>query len=331
MAILNVFKPPVAYMPFETALLAISMGNASFVNWINCHFVQLGINMVQDSITGVVTPTLYFVDTLDEMDIYSIPSKMLGKFDRQKSFSDYINHFVERGFYIFLYVDEYYLPNYDNYQINHDMHPILIYGIKDNEVYIADFFRQGMYTFEKCTVKEVDAAVHFLNSNRFGREDKESDVILLKPVVDEYVFDKSMLKTGIVSYLHSRSIEGKKQTQKYQFYGLTNYHMLLDYFQKMKFVTDRIDYRMLSFHTTHKKLMLDKLLALQEIDIKSAKKYAELANSFKNVLRLCQLNLSLALKYNTKTNNELITRICNNIDIIRDEEKRILEDVVSLL
>lgn len=324
MSVLKVYKSPICYMPFETSLLVILMGNDSFRYWVNSNYMQVGIKIIPDDITNMPTPNLYFVDIPSDLDINAVPTRLFDKND----FSNYVKIFIEKGYYIYAYIDKFYSPNYYNYNMMHDSHPLLIYGIENEKMYIADFFRNGKYTFENCSIVDMNRAIKMLQTDLNTLDSKEADFLLIKANEKQHEFDAKRLLKNIDIYLNGKSMFGISKTKDYDFWGMESYKCIIEYLQKIREVRMNIDYRMFSFHVSHKSLLLDKIMMLcnEYSDI-----FALFISEVNDMLRLCQMNQSLALKYNLNYQNTILDKMRDNILELEKKEKRVLYDLSSKL
>lgn len=320
MPILKIYRPPITYMPFETSLMSILMGEEGFSDWINSNMIQVGIKILPDDYNGLLTPNLYFLDKPYNIEMNAIPIKLLIKED----ISYYINVFLKNGYYLFLYLDKYFLPNYSNYRINHDVHSLLVYGMNKSKIYIADFFRNGKFTFESCSLSSINKAVGICQSDLYNPADKESDLLLLKPLKIQYEFCVNTLVKNLESYLNCSYLNGERETKEYDGFGMKNYLYIYSYLESLKNNIFNIDYRIFSFHLSHKLLLLDKIKLLCQFSLD----FFPLINEIKQMIHICKINKSLSLKYNVNKNKQLLTMLIENIYILFQKEKRFIQEII---
>lgn len=329
MPILKFSKPENAYMPFDTAINNIlSSNNPTFDNWINCNMVQCGINMVKDSITGVTTPNLYYVDQPGGIIINAFPADFLLKSPNGTNMSSIIDTLLNCDYYVFLYYDRYYISSYLSYKNEHYIHPALVYGSDNNNIFLGDFFEQGCYDLRKCTKDEINNATLFYYTNRFCKNAYESDIVMIKPEKHLFGFEIDKLKCNINAYLNSCTVLGEKKNQCYEAFGISNFSYILEYLNRIS-SQNSIDYRIFCWHVSHKNLILKKISYLSI----NNNYFDKLFENAKELLFLSKLLLSLALKYNVTEKKEpsMIKKINDIVKQLSEKEQKFFEVLLNKL
>lgn len=182
---------------------------------------------------------------------------------------------LERGYYLSIGVNTGYINAYDQ-QI---LHPIFIYGSNtlNNELYIADFFRNGKYSFEKCTFCEMKKAIENYDDSLItwgGHPYKQSTISLIK--IDDgfiYEFDANRLADNILEYLNLKGnvevifSETNKLASEtaYRKFGIRHYDNMLNYIEKC-IEREEVVNNIRLFHVfyDHKKILRQRVNYLRE-------------------------------------------------------------------
>lgn len=91
----------------------------------------------------------------------------------------------------------------------------------------------------------------------------------------------------------------------------------------------QLDYRMFSFHVSHKNLLYNKVLLLKKT--LRLNQLESLNHKVKDLLRICNINQALSLKYNISNDLEIICRIIKNINLLLIEEQQILLSLLKII
>ena len=174
-------------------------------------------------------------------------------------FSSFLKQMIDMQYYIFVYLDTYYIPTYWTYKNQHKIHPVLVYGYQDNTFYISDFFRDGKYSFEECTAIEIDKGISHLINQCESLYDWEKDFNLIKPKPSKANFNINIIKSALIRHLSSVDSEGRNSNHQYAAFGIDIYKYINDYLERMRHSNENLDYRMFNCILVHKKLMLKKV------------------------------------------------------------------------
>lgn len=156
---LSVVYPPITSYMHHAPLLSIIADTKDYLPWFIMNYMQICVHT-----SGMVD--FYNFHNWD----LNIPLLDVSHLDRDlvldnlnDGFFNFVKKLIDREKYLIISIDQFYIPLYDVYQIEHSQHGIFVYGynIDNSSLYVADFFSSGVYSFEEVSVSQVEQA--FMN------------------------------------------------------------------------------------------------------------------------------------------------------------------------
>lgn len=224
------------------------------------------------------------------------------------SLSRFVEYSIDRGYYILIRLDEFYVKNRFDYNKKHYEHDNLIYGYDNNGFYILGYNQKvvasmlSRYEFEKagCTYKNIIRYRLAINENEF-KFDLGEFLILLK----EFIEGKDSSKRYCNLITSTKKIYGLDV--------LANFFLDENAFQL--FVTDR---RIAYLLNEHCNIMAFRLrYMIEQGYIKRNEDIEKLEIKVKDMSRRAKNTLFLILKYN-------VTQ--KGVGVIRDSIKALYND-----
>ncbi|WDF52834.1 hypothetical protein PQ460_10605 [Paenibacillus sp. KACC 21273] len=251
----------------------------------------------------------------------------------KNDFIEFIRENIISDYYIWLYIDEFYLPCSSEFGKNHFVHSIMISGFDDLN---KTFKIHGYYNKSKYSAKNIDyndLKFSFYNVN--AEIDFKSYIHLIKYNenynLENFVYNTTLFKQQLICHYNSIFLPLLNQEDAYNSSisenlttGLNVYDKLIDFLNLGSLNVDiTYDHRPLYVLLEHKKFMLLKLeyLKSQAFLIFSDdifKKYELLKNSIEK-------QLVLYIKCSLTKNEEIMERIIKALKVIKNDEKDILE------
>lgn len=125
---IKVQKNVTTYLTYSLPLCGILWNDQQY-NWLYSHFFQL--------YTLTDTNGNFWVDYLEDRDFYKdIAEYAILDWESLKdesSITGYLEDNINTGYYVIIFLDEYYLPRNEKYQLKHSMHQLMIYGYNKAE------------------------------------------------------------------------------------------------------------------------------------------------------------------------------------------------------
>jgi len=318
----------------HSCLLSITQHKEGFHDWFHSNYFQLRCQ--RDLLKYKFTDYFNFYNY--DFAIYPWPNANVEKlsraaFDKQNlDIIDFIVSMVDLDYYLYFFVDEYYLPIHSNHNQQHFTHDILIHGYDfENETIDVCTFNQEQL-FGNYQVSFDSIRTSFVEAHPRADYDKYLYFISSKANSD-YKYDIANVKALIDDYLHSRDTSVRNSMHKnpevQMAFGLDVYDVLLDYCSLFR--EDKIFYDIRPFHVLweHKKCMIANIQYIEQQGYLDPENAAEILNRYRIIEQKCQSIRVRFLKYEITKSDKLLTKIEGLLKEVHNEEKEILEHLVQ--
>lgn len=338
--ILPMYEPKLNTFNVYAALFSIIAKDESYLPWYYSNFISLGINTCDD--------TLYFTDhfTFFEygdglsscpwLEVYKPPHKTI-YYEYIFRIKDTLIGYLNQNKYVWLYLDQFYIPQSNSYQKIHKEHSILVYGYDDeaNIFYIADNLDNGKFIKTMISYQQLieawesDICEHFRRLFRvinFKEGEYKLNTTHLKNQIEGYL-SSNIINNGV--YWDQNPIDGPHayaQNIKYWIFGHEVYSYMRQLIKQVKETKDtkNLDIRIPHLLWEHKKCMVERInyLNLRVYDFYSD--YEKIVNSSLNIR-------NLTIKYNMTKNDSILDKIDTIISEVVNTEEIALRKLVKLL
>lgn len=305
--ILPMYEPKLNTYNVYAALFSIIAKDESYLPWFYSNFISIGINTCDD--------TLYFTDhfTFFEygegltscpwLEVYKPPHKTIYN---QYSYNimEVLTSYLDHNKYIWLYLDQFYIPQSTHYQKMHKEHSVLVYGYDDatNLFYIADNLDNGKFIKTVISYQQLIKAWESDICEHFRRLFR-----VIGSKQGDYNISNKHLRNQIEGYLSSKCIDygiywdqvpvdgphAYVQNIKYWIFGHEVYSYIRQLIQHVKEMNghNSLDIRIPHLLWEHKKCMAGRInyLNLGKYDL-----YREYEKVVNNSLTI----RNLTIKYN---------------------------------
>lgn len=333
--ILPVANPIIDCYPNYGAFLSILQNHEMAKPWIVSNFIQLECpnDMEQNTRMDFYMGSPYFISVCPWILLQRIRKDMI-----QLKWSNNISHFVReallQGYYVFLMVDQFFIPASSAYQKYHRIHELFIYGYDDVEevFYISDNFQNGQYIRGICSFTDLNYSyidlskskdlgqelIYLLSFNNFGQFDINLEV--LKELLSDYLFSiNSSQKNNLLN----------QPLKKEWVYGLECYVHLIHYLKHIMPKVNQLDIRPFYVLKNHKTMMIERLMYLSQIQL--LKDPDTFISSYVRIEELAKIVLNLSLKYVVSKNLNILTRIAERLDQLSSIEADLLPRLLKSL
>lgn len=308
------------------SITSIISNNEKCFPWIYNNFIQ--IRYVYDWDTFFFDNHHLLMDSCPWINHHVIPKFFIeSKWD---SISEFIIDSLDKGNYVYLYVDRFYLSaSVPNFKKRSNLHEIFIYGydIKTKEFLVADNLEYGKYIRTVCTFEEIEQGYAAINSENFYFINSESHFFLnvhLFSLKDEgeYSINVPQIAKSINDYLDSEltiDVSFKEKT----LFGQKCIYYSVDRFLNIK--PESLDIRAFHLFWEHKKLMFDRInYLIKENYLPDGHYFVE---RYRNIRDAFESIRNMALKYNVTQNHTLFNRIQLRVSDVLIEEMSILKEI----
>lgn len=318
---LHLELPPIIGYLHHAYHLSIAQEHPDFQDWFNCNYIQMKYYSARGWLNFYSLDILYNYYPLLDLEVLSNRTIKSCKID----IIEFIVNCIDNGYYVWLYLDEYYDPGKKNYKEVHHKHEYLLYGYNDkSELHTVGFNNQSVYAFYEIGFDNFLTAYNSIEEN--------FEIKMLRPnIKNSYEFDVFNTKDILDDYINSRDTSIRNRmfgtTSSDIVYGLDIYKHMRINLEDPKNSNLRYDIRPLHIMWEHKKCMTSRIKFLYEKNHINNYKflYSEYEKIEERVLSL----RNLQLKFIVTGKEDLIKKLTNSFDEIRKQEKKILIELME--
>ncbi len=234
--------------------------------------------------------------------------------------------------YIYISIDKYYIPYYDEYLTLHKNHDILIFGYSNGKFNICDFF-DTHYSAKECDKTQlIDAFTHFNKTS----DNSGFEQIYFYDVNTDYVFD---LPKDIICLLLDQYLSGQNSNTLFLPYkndylydnnvwenGVNVYDLLYEYLLQRDSL---IDTRSFHIFYVHKIVLLRLFQELNKLFFFDYDNH--LTNKMSIIVEKTKTIRDGIIKLGFRDNSKLRNDISNMILLTKKDEFNLLNDVYTRL
>lgn len=331
------FPPPIrCHLPYSI-ISSIIVADMQNWNWIDNNFIQIWKENKDDERIHFYPSQDFTYRDHSLLTMTDLNSNILPL--NSKTIIDYIINAINNGYYIVLYLDEFYIPQTRLYSTRHKNHSQFIFGYnykrkifkllnfdkKTNNLNIIDLnFSDVIYSF-KIYIGEIP------NLNLETNKDTDYRMILMKPLYNslnkemyQFPVDVSTINQQLEDFLESAN--SSKKTNFFTgrlngSWGLSVYKELAD---NILFSNDGIDFRGFYLIYEHKIFMRHRFYKLFQLGF--AENYDQ---ELQEVVLIAEKMKMLCYKYNICMASEQLKSIVNLFSLLEEKEKRLYTEYLN--
>ncbi|OBZ14220.1 hypothetical protein A8L34_09685 [Bacillus sp. FJAT-27264] len=330
--------PVLRSYPMYAHTLSIVANNPSYLGWFYSNYIQISCSKFRGESNS------FQVNYHNQHERYFCPwihyNRLNKEFVTSKWNGDIVQFLIDiidQSFYVYFVVDNYYIPaSWSYHKVSHP-HDLLVYGydLKEKTFNIADAFVDGKYSHATCTFSEMEAAYTAYDqpSDIYRAFNNNIELLRLNTTdeVDPYLalFNLPFVEDSLRNFLTGNDLSpGMKPIFENYSMGIHVYDDLMKY---LDYVKDNeatyIDLRGIYVISEHKKIMLSRIeYMLEHKYIHFDKK---LLTDYKDVLKEAILTLNVAIKYNIKPDQILLSKIHTGVEKMRNREMDVLSEFLT--
>lgn len=309
--ILSLEKNPIirAYQHLAYSFSILGTNEDSY-NWICNQYTQLIDDGKND-----MTFYLDFLNRQDALECERISCETIKRF--KIDIVELIRNKIKEGWYVYICIDEFFIPERKAYQKEHYIHDCLVYGFDDtkNEFYIIGYNDKNMYRESRVLYAQI----------------KESGLwywvcALRKNGQYDFLLDVNKICMDLKRYLNlmPEIIHGDFDYKSAVFGQKTNIR-LIRYIENRCINGNMIDIPYIYLFYEHKKCMLIRLVQLQKLKEFNNSNIIE----YQKIVSKAEMLVLMALKYNIQCVSKIHIKMSNYIKDIAENEKKIILDVLK--
>ena len=330
--VLPVNYPPITSFQGTACLLATIASTNNGLCWFYNSFVQLYGIRRKNGIT--VSP--YFAEewrNCPVVDFQCIFIQFLKK--KWESGTQFVVDALDSGWYVYLLLDQYYIPISDLHRTDHWPHETLLYGfdMKRQRFYVADFYVHGRYSFGDISFSEFEAAFQNVDTDQLSGSiynDLRYSVYLIRPSDVAHRFDIELVVALIEDYLLARDtvkaiplvhrdVRWPNPLERGAVvYGLNNFELMEHYLCESVRRKWSPDVRPFHIMLDHKTAMIGRLTYMMKAGYLDDS--AQWLDRYSSIARSALTIRNMLLKYRLTNDERSIWRMIKLLSDLRDFE-----------
>lgn len=339
--ILPVVYPPITTYPGIAQPLSILFCNKEHIMpWFIPRYIQLATFTDKSQLDKGIS-MVNFLDGMcnkfgNNIKDYKLPRDLIDI--KWGDFTEFLRDCLNNNYYILLSLNMYFFPCSPKYHEKQFMHFPMIYGYSDElkMFYVADFYKNSVYSFEKvpyCEMNQAYVSASFGDLNKGQMFDYLYYVSLWKYNPDvKFQFHLEEFNSIMEDY-----IQGKDSTQYlvnspcfkeiYYYYGI-DYYEAISYNFKNKYY----DMRALHLLCDHKKAFLLKIEYLFLNEYLTSIQYERLKKKCELIYHSSIINRNLFIKCKiAKSDESYIERVIKNLSEMKENDLDFCNDLLCVL
>ncbi|KAF6628162.1 hypothetical protein ACN92M_23865 [Paenibacillus polymyxa] len=319
---LPLYEPLITTYNIYGSMTSIISNDTNCWPWMFNNFIQ--IRYVYDWDSFFFDNHHLLFENCPWLNHHVIPKDFLER--KWQSIHQLILESIDLGYYIYFYVDRFYISASADYHQRTNWHETFIYGY-DTETLtylVADNLADGKYIKTECPFDEIENGYANITSKNCFFHNIH---LFSKKLEDGYNFNVKQVIEQMKNYLDSKITVDVSFKEKVIF-GI----QAIQYaFQKVnqRPLEEFFDRRAFHLFWEHKMLMLQRLSFLKKhLDLQRCD---ELLIRYKDVVDSFEQIRNMTLKYNLKKNDNILFRIERKLKFNLEEEIEIFKEVIGLL
>ncbi|WP_068785882.1 hypothetical protein [Paenibacillus phocaensis] len=240
---------------------------------------------------------------------------------------DFFEFYIQEGYYIYLFLNVFYLPNVNDYQKSLGSHDILIFGFDKGErqYNLSGYAKNHLFSQWKVSYSHIEDA--FLNMNALDIPVEQYKIILFrKKFPSVYAFNYPQLASNLEDYLNSSTREDLPpyKNQNHLIFGLETYDILLAYIELLANKKIKFDIRPFCLLEEHKSLMTKRVKFLFELCYlkKNFEKWSNLIRYNSLIMR------NLMLKYSITRNIAILKEVRSILIEMKKDDQNLITNIL---
>ncbi|OXM13899.1 hypothetical protein CGZ75_12865 [Paenibacillus herberti] len=234
------------------------------------------------------------------------------------------------SYYVFIHLDEFYIPESSAFQKFRFPHMILIYGYDYNDKYFrtAGFFSGGKFTRSTATFEQVKQAYLEMNV----QYNYDNYLVLFKFNRETvYCFDIPNMVHQLEDYFFSRDTSQNYRSLRNPLpcrFGMDVYKDFVEHIEEVS-VGGYLSKHAFQLLWEHKKCMLLRLDYLEKYVLKTNLK--EIYSMYEGIEKKCDILRSLMIKYHITNERRLLKSMSSYVEKIENDEFKVLEVFIQAI
>ena len=331
---LDFVEPEVMTYDYELYPLGIMKAHGErYKEWMLSNYIQLNCH---ENIARDKEVFLAFYDDSGMKSPFLKVEKLLWSVTRSMGYDmkAFFRKCIDLECYIFLKIDEFYIPHRWAYRKHRFLHDNLIIGYDDE-----NFIVLGYDENNECTRQKVhqDQMMEGLYSNQSDLEKKvwEDDIYIYRYVDYDYKLNIKLIKESLYNFLHST--EHQEEVKRFAkpledtVFGLAVYDKVLEYLKILSEGKDlfqgNIDIRIFRLLREHKRIMLERIQVIHS----KFENLNGMYEKYEKIFQIADMTYMIAIKYRVKEDKEYLYRMAEYVRSMKQGDQTVLGELYERL
>lgn len=328
---LPIAETPIKALQYLAYPLCVLLNYEECLPWFYNNYIQLDFIVKKSG--GLVNFIDGWLSDVPWLSVQQLQKKYLLPLCG-KDLNRVIKDFIDDGWYLYSWIDEYYVPNRPAYQKEHFTHDFMLYGYTDaDEKYsLLGYTKARTFATSKISYKGFDQAFGF---GDFYCDQQGEDWVYFLKKRDDFFCDFSLKYVFDMLYDYDHGINtieriGRDRDKGYEkVFGLHVYDYLMEYFGLLLEEKVEFDIRSLQILGEHKNCMILRLRYMgQNYLSEQAGYFCEAYQKMANEIFTLR---NLQVKYYFSRETRLIERIIKSLKAIKEYESVIVGEMLEIL
>ncbi|WHX47902.1 hypothetical protein QNH46_17415 [Paenibacillus woosongensis] len=330
MKVLPLVYPTIDSLPQHSYIMSILEVNHQIDQLIFDKYIQLKVDEYKNGVAVLD----YCEDDFLSFSQFKDESYLLTRREIDVDIIKFLVDHIEKEYYIFLHVDEYFLPFSKAYRKYNFGHGIMIYGYdeKKGTFNVVGYDISNKLSFNLVSYSELKESYERLPEYfKTNNDDYLKKIFMLKPKYVENNLNRDVLVCLITEYKHSKntikSFVKDYYTNCDTFFGISIYKVLIKYY-KLALNDENINLLTKNLYVLieHKKIMKARTaFFLKEMGVKDT----ELLECIDIFIKELQIAMNLNIKFNLIKDKKNILKILNILEQVYLKEVNFLNKLLT--
>ncbi|HEY0828013.1 MAG TPA: hypothetical protein VGE40_07960 [Bacilli bacterium] len=330
--VLPLGQPPIIGYNYLSFPLSIMTNHEEYLPWFYSNYIQLCCSadfLEQGTMNFDFYNYDFTVHPLPWLDIQRISRELI--FASYSDIKKFLMDSLDRGCYIYLFLDEFHLSHKTMHLSKHFYHDNFIYGYNDKEKMFntVGFDKTRLFTNTLMPFSELDAS---FNGVEMIKDELNYIHLFRFNSNGQYDFDINLVIGLLQDFLQARNTSEHfslfKNPNK-QAYGMDVYRCIIEYFENLTAGNITCDVRPFHILWEHKKCMMAKLIYME--NRYQSNDLQLIRQSYEEIEKASLVIRNVIIKYYATRNEKLILNNIEAIHKLMNRERELFSQLVDLL
>lgn len=326
---LKIIKPEITCFLHHTHLLIPIKGHANYYDWFFSNYIQL---MLEKEFLYKKVKGEHLLDFLNldfsygivnlcpliDYQIYdsALVRKHINRLDL------FLKDSIDAGYYINIYLDDYYVADRRQFHTEHFIHDHLLFGYTDDSFLSYGYKTNQHLGNTKISIKLIEEM--FLYEDHYP-------INLFREKKAKFSYDNEYVIHSIYDYLESQNttdgIRNYYLKKSNMVYGIEIYSYLYQYYDYVIKQQKDIDLRIISVLYDHKKCMYLRCIFLRDnMQIRNLP-----VEEFEDLTKKVEICRNIQIRYNLNKDSAIIDLINKQINYLKNKEIEAMTKLLKIL